>query len=365
MVAFNFSIGFYAFNQFTITGLTQTGNTNVDTSLQGATVNYATGATFTLNGSNPAVTVISVNDDDGYPLGSPNNQFADGAADRLPNGSTATTATNNQLLAAPVTVNGVTYPAGSQVEMEFLFQTTSVNGTEVYYIIRINGTNVGIGGSQLMDAGVTYTATGVNTDLSSVPVSQVVCFTAGTLIETPDGPRLIDDLIEGDLVTTLDHGSQQLRWIGKRHISMMEMMADPTLRPVRFETGAIGNDRPLLVSPQHRMLLNDWRAQVYFGEEQVLIAAKGLVNGTTIKQVMPSEGVTYFHLLFDQHEILISEGALSESFHPGDAALSTLTDEQFREIEMLFPELGLEVANRNAAYPVVRTADAKGLRLVG
>ncbi|MBL9056263.1 MAG: Hint domain-containing protein, partial [Rhodobacteraceae bacterium] len=50
-------------------------------------------------------------------------------------------------------------------------------------------------------------------DLTTTP-GTAICFLRGTRITTPDGPRAIEDLAEGDLVTTLDHGPQPIRWIG-------------------------------------------------------------------------------------------------------------------------------------------------------
>ena len=88
-----------------------------------------------------------------------------------------------------------------------------------------------------------------------------------------------------------------------------------------------------------------------------------MINGTTIRQVLPQDGVTYIHLLFDQHEILVSEGALSESFHPGEAGLGSLDAAQRHEIEHLFP--GLELHRRRVAYPIVTLAHARALRLPG
>jgi hypothetical protein len=187
------------------------------------------------------------------------------------------------------------------------------------------------------------------------------CFTSGTLVETPDGPRLIDELSSGDLVTTLGNGSQPLRWIGHRHVPVTEMLAFPDLQPVEFAAGTIGNLRPLRVSPQHRMLLNDWRAQVYFAEDQVLIPAKAMINGRTIRQVLPADGVTYVHLLFDRHEIIVSDGALSESFHPGESGLQALDEAQRREIDRLFP--GLDLARRRAAFPILKLTEARAIRL--
>ena len=123
----------------------------------------------------------------------------------------------------------------------------------------------------------------------------------------------------------------------------------------------IGNLRAFRVSPQHRLLLNDWRAQVYFGEDEVLIPAKAMVNGSTIRQVLPASGVTYIHLLFDRHEIIVSEGALSESFHPGEFGLQALDEAQRSEVESLFP--GPELARRRAAFPIVTLTEARAIRL--
>ncbi len=187
----------------------------------------------------------------------------------------------------------------------------------------------------------------------------------GTLIDTPDGPRKIEELRVGDLVTTLDNGSQPLRWIGSRAIPREVFLHRPELRPVLFEAAACGNIRPLLVLPGHRMLLHDWRAEVFFGEEQVLIAAKALVNGNTIRQVVPQAQaqVTFCHLLFDRHEVILAEGALFESFHPGKAGLLALDAAQRQEIAALFPHMPLE--RRRAAFPIVGPAEARMLALPG
>jgi Hint domain len=227
---------------------------------------------------------------------------------------------------------------------------------------------------QVTDATATDPAAGIEASLGGFaremaaqvptkPGEVVFCFTAGTRVDTPDGLRRIEDLAPGDLVTTLGNGSQPLRWSGVRHVPAAEMLMTPDLQPVEFATGVIGNTGPLRVSPQHRILLNDWRAQVFFGEDEVLVPAKALVNGLTIRQVLPAEGVTYVHLLFDRHEIIVSEGALSESFHPGETGLEALDEAQRHEVERLFP--GLELARRRAAFPIVKLTEARALRLPG
>ena len=48
--------------------------------------------------------------------------------------------------------------------------------------------------------------------------SVIICFTAGTRILTPHGPRPVEDLRPGDLVITRDNGPQPLRWTGRREV---------------------------------------------------------------------------------------------------------------------------------------------------
>ncbi|MBS1302689.1 Hint domain-containing protein, partial [Loktanella sp. SALINAS62] len=134
-------------------------------------------------------------------------------------------------------------------------------------------------------------------------------------------------------VRTLDHGLQPVDWVGQREVPGLGRMA-----PVEIAAGALGNRRKIVVSPQHRMLVSDWRTELYFGQGQVLVAAVHLVNGTTIRQV-PRRRVHYVHLAFKHHQIVFSEGIASESLHLGAMALNTMSAAQREEIEAIFPEL--------------------------
>ncbi len=170
------------------------------------------------------------------------------------------------------------------------------------------------------------------------------CFAAGTLIRTAHGDRRVEDLAPGDLVETLDHGPQPIRWIGRTSVSGRGEHA-----PVLFRAGAIGNLNDLRVSPQHRILIRGWQTELYYGRSEVLVPAKHLINGDTIRREPVAE-VEYYHLMFERHEVIWSEGALSESFYPGDQIL--LKDRSvMAELLTLFPEL----ADRNAA-PCRQTA---------
>ena len=186
----------------------------------------------------------------------------------------------------------------------------------------------------------------------------MVCFTRGTMIATPSGEVAIEELKVGDMVLTRDHGPQPLRWIGSRKVP-----AEGRLAPVVFREGAIGNDRELRVSPQHRMLVTDWRADLLFGSTDVLVAAKDLVNGDTVYVAEGGE-VDYFHILFDTHQIVTANGAPSESFHPGETSMGMLEDAAREEVLELFPELrdDLDRGYGQAARPSLKGWEARALR---
>lgn len=207
--------------------------------------------------------------------------------------------------------------------------------------------------------GQTLTFVGVSdVTLLNFENTNVVCFTRGALIRTPDGDVAVEDLAEGDLVETMDNGAQPIRWIGRRVISAGMLDAAPRLRPVRIRQGALGASRDLMVSPQHRMLLTGDRAEMMFGVDQVLAAAKDLIDGDLIL-MGPAEDVEYFHILFDDHEIIFAENAPTESFHPGEQALSTATARMQAEILELFPELADQRSSRPTARMVLKSHEAR------
>ena len=108
----------------------------------------------------------------------------------------------------------------------------------------------------------------------------MTCFLEGTLIETVNGPRAIEDLQLGDLIPTMDSGDQPIRWVASSRI-----VGNPKAAPIRIEAGALGNTRDLYVSPQHRILLTGWRAELYMGEDEVLVPAIKQVNDKAIRKV--------------------------------------------------------------------------------
>jgi hypothetical protein len=133
---------------------------------------------------------------------------------------------------------------------------------------------------------------------------------------------------------TRDHGLRPIRWIGRRTVPAIGRLA-----PIRIRPGVlVGQESDLLVSPRHRMLFQGYRAELLFGESEVLVAACHLVDG---RAVTVEEGglVTYIHFMFDEHEIVFANGAATESFHPGTFGLSTLDAAVREELFRIFPEL--------------------------
>lgn len=166
------------------------------------------------------------------------------------------------------------------------------------------------------------------------------CFVAGSLIDTDKGPKRVEEIAVGDLVLTRDNGYQPVRWVGHHVQTPASMAARPELAAVILRQGALGAGLPLRdmrVSPWHRMLLCGQRAEMMFGEYEVLVPAIHLVGQPGITRETAPQ--TYIHLLFDEHQILRADGAWSESFQPGAKTLAGMGEEQRSELFALFPEL--------------------------
>ncbi|NUB44775.1 Hint domain-containing protein [Fertoebacter nigrum] len=212
---------------------------------------------------------------------------------------------------------------------------------------------------------VRFTELGANDSLGAIvdDISMLVCFTAGTLIDTADGPRAVESLTVGDLIWTQDAGLQPLRWIGLREVSVAEQQADARLRPVVFAPGSLGRELPerrMMVSPQHRICMGDWRTELYFGQPEVLIPAHALVNGGTVRVADGLSPVTYVHFLLDGHQIVRSDGALTESFFPSALSLGGLDRAARDELFALFPDLAsLRHAFPRTARRVLRGREAR------
>ncbi|MEM9708202.1 MAG: Hint domain-containing protein [Pseudomonadota bacterium] len=170
----------------------------------------------------------------------------------------------------------------------------------------------------------------------------VICFTPGTRLLTPDGLRPVEDLGEGDRVSTKDDGDQEILWIGSRRMSGARLYAMPELRPIRIRSGAIDGAIPepdLIVSPQHRIVLQGRIAEALFGTPEVLVTAKDLKDDRGILTDRTLQDVTYIHILLPRHQIVWANGVETESFHPASTDLATIGEDQRARLLGLLPAI--------------------------
>jgi Ca2+-binding RTX toxin-like protein len=206
----------------------------------------------------------------------------------------------------------------------------------------------------------------LGTSGTGTDAAKVVCFVRGTLIATADGDIPVEDLKVGDFVQTLDHGHQPLRWMGQRHLDARELTENTNLRPIRIRKNVVSAEKgvgDLVVSPQHRILVSSKVAQRMFGKTEILVSAKQLLGIEGVDIAYDLEEVTYFHMLFDQHEIVYANGVRSESLYLGPEAQRSLTPAGREEIHALFPEAASPTFMPTPCRPIIANKRARQLAL--
>ena len=190
-----------------------------------------------------------------------------------------------------------------------------------------------------------------------------ICFVAGTRIQTASGPRPVESLREGDLITTEDGSHRPLLRAFRRRLSAAELRENPKFRPVRIAAGALGRglpERDLLVSRQHRMVISSPIVAEIFGTSEAMVAAVKLCALPGVEVEHACEALDYYHLLFEQHEVVFAEGAPAESLLAGPEALRSVSEETREEILALMPDAA-ETAMSLAARSIPSGAKQKAL----
>jgi len=238
-------------------------------------------------------------------------------------------------LSAALTIADIAYPSGSQIVPELVLKTGGM--APVTLIVgRV------LAGSDIMRKSepIIFTSarlapeekiqiTRAERSTTSAPVQN--CFARGTLIDTPHGALPIEDLDAGDEVVTHDGSVQLISWLGQKRLCGLELVLNPSLRPVRIMAGALTGGRPgqdLSVAQNHRLLVDevdDWRAPYLFGEEEILVPARSLLNKTNVFIDCPLGGVDYFHLLMDGHKMVCANGLWAETMLPDPATIGMLS----------------------------------------
>lgn len=195
-------------------------------------------------------------------------------------------------------------------------------------------------------------------EISSPHINQAPGILRGALIACEDGALPIEAIKSGDIVNTLSDGPQVVRWVG---------IASHSKVAVNLRAGALGDNRPaqdLMVTPAQRMVISSWQSKVLFGESEVLVAAMALLTENEVALTQEQDDRTFFHILFDKHEIISANNAPSESFYPSKSALNTLPSEARAALLSQVPELSTMNPNQpfSLVRPVITAAEAALLR---
>lgn len=264
----------------------------------------------------------------------------------------------NQRLDGAQTIDGVSYADNTRIEAEYRFVLRDDATGNEYSVVAVNVVNSSpaYGTNEALAFIGTAPPTGVslrvvssgegppNNGSNAVDATEIVpiCFCRGTLINTPAGDRKVEDLRAGDQVCRVGKSPAKLRRVFSTRIRSGDLSVNPRLRPVRIMAGSLGMglpNRDLLVSRQHRIMASSSIAERMFGGKEVLIPAIKLTKLPGIFVEETVQEVTYFHLLFDRHEIICAEGAPTESLYTGPEALKAVTPEARDEILTIFPEV--------------------------
>lgn len=279
---------------------------------------------------------INITDDGGYLDGDATNNAVGDDADQI---GTVTDMDGNLI-------------ASGQIYVALYYEIQSPTGGISYLeVIEVNGVAVGFLVSTPLEAGVNYTevdsgnvhtydddpATG-DTRLLYSQLESVPCFYQGTTLMTAEGDQPVDWIRPGDRVMTKDHGFQPVLWVGRTTFSARKLETTPELRPIRIAAQSIDAETPaqdLLLPPEHRVLLKSYQVELLFGTDEVFAPIKAIANGGAIAQFLPQYEISYYHILFQNHEIVLAEGLWVESFFPGKLALASLPAKKQAQIGRL------------------------------
>ena len=137
----------------------------------------------------------------------------------------------------------------------------------------------------------------------------LVCFLAGTQIETAEGEVPVEAIRVHDRVVTVVNGARVLRkvtWVGTKTVDLTTADASDDDAPIRIKRDAIADGVPrrdLIVTGDHCLFFDGH-----------LMPARVLVNGRSIVKDTSLRKFEVFHIETETHAILISDGALSESY---------------------------------------------------
>lgn len=189
---------------------------------------------------------------------------------------------------------------------------------------------------------------------------EAIGFAAGTRVATPVGYVTVERLNVGDRVLTVDGRHAPLVWVG-----MTRMVARGVNAPVRFETGVMDNIRPLRLGQGHRVRVAGWRAELLYDTDAVLATAKTFINDIDISIDENIDEVTYMHLMFARHEVVLAENVACETLRDGPEGRGRLDQMERYAVDVHHPPMspGHDGSGQTSGLPVLSPAEEMALRV--
>jgi len=235
------------------------------------------------------------------------------------------------------TIREVTYDLGGVTYTGHVISVEPLGGgTTRFFFLPEDGSDPVLGEVTILSATAIWEVDADDLAIDDT-VTFAVCYAEGTLIMTPEGDRRVESLNPGDLVITLDHGPQTVRWTRSNMHPLEDAEVDA--KPVQIKAGALGRNLPafdLIVSPHHRILVGGAGQLQPALETEAFAPAKSLTAVPGIRHMKGKREITWVHFACDRHEVVTANGCLTESLLLGPMVVNALNASEHQAVNDIF-----------------------------
>lgn len=164
-------------------------------------------------------------------------------------------------------------------------------------------------------------------------------FLEGTRVLGRSGIVPIEQLAAGDLIWTIDHGMQAIRWIVRKHFTIDP--ATEALRPLRIERDSFAKGCPtdtVFVLPDHILGSRDMPVDLPDKPDARAFTAQYLLDGDRVRRMIERDTFEVFSLGLEVTDIIYASGLMLEATQP-KAVRKTAPSAVTLRFKRVFPEL--------------------------